>query len=122
MHGLHNDLIDRLLTFSPDFQTLGAAILTTRSFYEIFKAHPASILRAVAANETKAFGAAIRLVRFIPGQHLSEILPENAPDVAESDLLTDDLRKLREYAQEAKEWEDLFSIRCVSTKRIEFIF
>ncbi|KAJ3890799.1 hypothetical protein GG344DRAFT_65981 [Lentinula edodes] len=47
-----DDIIDRILLFSPTFSSLQATILTCRSFYYVFQTHPKSIVRAVASNIT----------------------------------------------------------------------
>ncbi|THV02975.1 hypothetical protein K435DRAFT_836045 [Dendrothele bispora CBS 962.96] len=49
---LDDDIIDRILMFSPSFSTFQSAILTSRSFYCVYKAHPRSIVQAVACNVT----------------------------------------------------------------------
>ncbi|GAW01124.1 hypothetical protein LENED_002703 [Lentinula edodes] len=47
-----DDIIDRILLFSPTFSSLKATILTCKSFYHVFQTHPKSIVRAVASNIT----------------------------------------------------------------------
>ncbi|KAJ4465835.1 hypothetical protein C8J55DRAFT_247141 [Lentinula edodes] len=47
-----DDIIDRILLFSPTFSSLQATILTCKSFYHVFQTHPKSIVRAVASNIT----------------------------------------------------------------------
>lgn len=61
---LDDDIVDRILTFLPDFSTLGAIILTSQHFYNVFKIHSNSIIRAVAYNITgPALPQAISLLR-----------------------------------------------------------
>lgn len=64
---LDDDIVDRILTFLPDFSTLGATILASKHIYNVFKIHPNSIIRAVAYNITgPALPQAIRLLRYTP--------------------------------------------------------
>lgn len=50
MDQLPHDLIDRILTYLPDFDTLLSAILVSRSIYSVFKARPSSIKVAITIN------------------------------------------------------------------------
>ncbi|KAF5343213.1 hypothetical protein D9758_013421 [Tetrapyrgos nigripes] len=62
---LDDDIIDRILQFSPSFPTLQSAILTSKAFYNVFKAHPRSLIRAVAYNIVgPALPQALRAVRY----------------------------------------------------------
>ncbi|KAJ6608036.1 hypothetical protein B0H10DRAFT_2069371 [Mycena sp. CBHHK59/15] len=44
------DVVDRILTFCPTFGTLQSAMLTSKSFYNVFATWPKSITRSVAYN------------------------------------------------------------------------
>lgn len=45
------DIVDRILTFLSDFKTLSAAIQTSKKHvYEVFQAHPKSIVLSIAYN------------------------------------------------------------------------
>ncbi|THV03001.1 hypothetical protein K435DRAFT_962671 [Dendrothele bispora CBS 962.96] len=62
---LDDDIIDRVLQFCPTFETLRSAILTSKSFYNVYQAHPRSLLRAVAYNVTgPTLPQALRVVRY----------------------------------------------------------
>ncbi|KAK7468956.1 hypothetical protein VKT23_003455 [Stygiomarasmius scandens] len=62
---LDDDVIDRILQFLPSFSTLYSAILTSKSFYQVYKAHPRSIIRAVAYNVVgPALPQALRAIRY----------------------------------------------------------
>lgn len=66
MNGLPvtDDVVDRILSFSPTFSSLLATILTAKSIYTVFQTHPKSILRAVAFNITgPALPQALRCIR-----------------------------------------------------------
>ncbi|KAG6910681.1 hypothetical protein DXG01_008725 [Tephrocybe rancida] len=59
------DIIDRILCFLPDYSTLQATILSSKSFYRVFETHQNSILRAVSYNVTgPALPQAIRVLRY----------------------------------------------------------
>ncbi|KAJ3729222.1 hypothetical protein C8R42DRAFT_157915 [Lentinula raphanica] len=47
-----DDIIDRILLFSPTFSSLKAAILICKQFHRVFQSHPNSVVRAVAYNIT----------------------------------------------------------------------
>ncbi|THV03004.1 hypothetical protein K435DRAFT_836065 [Dendrothele bispora CBS 962.96] len=71
--GLPLDIIDHILQFCPTFLTLRSAILTSKSFYNVYQAHPHSLLLAVACNVIgPALPQALRVVRYRS--------PESAPN------------------------------------------
>ena len=69
---LSSDIIDCVLTSLPDFTTLFSTILVSRSFYEVFRAHPTSTLASVAATliGSEVLQCAIRLAHFNRDEYL----------------------------------------------------
>jgi hypothetical protein len=63
---LSSDVIDCVLTSLPDFPTLLSTILVSKSFYDVFQAHPGSTLISVAATQIgpEVLPCAIRLAHF----------------------------------------------------------
>ena len=63
---LTSDIIDCVFTSLPDFATLFSTILVSKSFHEVFLAHPSSILTSVAKTQIGAelLPCAIRLAHF----------------------------------------------------------
>ena len=61
---LHPDVLDKILLSLPDFQTLSAALRTSRThFYSVFQAHPKSIVLSIAYNVVgPALPQAVRVV------------------------------------------------------------
>ncbi|KAJ4472702.1 hypothetical protein C8R41DRAFT_870329 [Lentinula lateritia] len=88
-----DDIIDRILLFSPTFASLQATILTCKSFYHVFQTHPKSIVRGVASNITgPALPQALECIRhpdiakcshrFKPPTHWGESDEEDSEDGA----------------------------------------
>ena len=69
---LSSDAIDCVLTSLPDFATLRSTILVSRSFHEVFQAHPSSILATVAATHIgpEVLSCALRLAHFNRDEYL----------------------------------------------------
>lgn len=67
------DIIDCVLTLLPDFATLLSTILASKSFYEVFQAHPGSTLISVATTQIgpEVLPCAIRLAHFNRGDYLA---------------------------------------------------
>ncbi|KAK6991766.1 hypothetical protein R3P38DRAFT_2803474 [Favolaschia claudopus] len=62
---LPNDILDRILQWSPTFQTLLAAICVSKAWYNVFQTHPKSTLRSVATNVVgPALADAVRVLRY----------------------------------------------------------
>ena len=63
---LTSDTIDCVFTSLPDFATLLSTILVSKSFHQVFQAHPSSILTSVAKTQigTELLPCAIRLAHF----------------------------------------------------------
>ena len=69
---LSSDIIDYVLTSLPDFATLFSSILVSKSFHEVFQAHPSSILSSVANTQIgpDLLPCAIRLAHFDRDKYL----------------------------------------------------
>lgn len=111
---LPDDVIDRVLTFLPDFLSLQAAILSSMQFYGVFRTHPNSIIYAVAFNLVgPSLPQAIRVLRYDP----PDAGPPDASPWAETDPVSPiskaEIMDLAKIATVAKELEDLFSSRQV---------
>ncbi|KAJ6483155.1 hypothetical protein C8R45DRAFT_1000732 [Mycena sanguinolenta] len=62
---LDDDIVDRIMTFCPTFDTLRSTVLVSKAFYRIFQAHPKSITRAVSYNIVgPALPQALRVIRY----------------------------------------------------------
>ena len=114
---LDDDLVDRILMFSPDFATLKSIILTAKAFHNVFQFHPKSILRAVAYNVVgPALPQALRLVRY---QHQDPDAsgtddptdPEGAENGDYAPIKPEETPQLIEKAKVVKGLEKLFSLR-----------
>lgn len=70
---LSSDIIDCVLISLPDLTTLLSTILVSKSFYEVFQAHPGSTLISVAATQIgpEVLPYATRLARFNRGDYLT---------------------------------------------------
>jgi len=136
---LDDDVLDRILMLSPSFSALQSALLSSRSFYPVYLAHPRSIVRAVADNVAGP-GLTSEALKVASYQTSDDGIAENddcyAPShttdtsdydtsasasqvpEAESDVMTpiapDTARKLTANAEVVRKLEDLFSFRCVS--------
>jgi hypothetical protein len=109
---LSSDVIDCVLTSLPDFTTLFSTILASRTFYEVFRAHPSSTLASVATTliGSEVLPCAIRLAHFNRGEYLAsrttyvqgfpsekKFSRAETPDVA---IYTRDLSKNDDVARE----------------------
>ncbi|KAJ6465533.1 hypothetical protein C8R47DRAFT_991485 [Mycena vitilis] len=61
---LPNDILDRIFQWLPTFQTLSAAKLVSKTWYQVFQTHPKSIVRSVATNVLGPVAEAIRALRY----------------------------------------------------------
>jgi hypothetical protein len=70
---LSSDIIDCVFTSLPDIATLLSTILVSKSFHEIFQAHPSSILTSVATTQIgpALLPCAIRLAHFNKDEYLA---------------------------------------------------
>lgn len=116
---LDDDIIDRILIFLPNYSTLRATILSSKSFYNVFKNHPNSILRAVSYNVTgPALPEALRVLRYSAPDPDIQINPLMTPPPRpwrESDpvspISNEECWLLQENAAVVNALEDLFSSR-----------
>ncbi|KAJ7234361.1 hypothetical protein B0H12DRAFT_1327696 [Mycena haematopus] len=62
---LHDDVVDRIMTFCSTFDTLRSTVLVSKAFYRVFQSHPKSITMDVAYNLVgPALPQALRVVRY----------------------------------------------------------
>jgi hypothetical protein len=113
-HPLDDDIVDRIFLFLPDFETLQAAILGSKSMYSVFSAHPHSIVKAIAFNLVgPALLSAINVLRCQPPDDpwtFGHALPEST----EVGVITpEDARKLSRNALVVNTFQDIFSSRLV---------
>jgi hypothetical protein len=107
--GLDIDIVDRILTFLPDFLTLQNVLTASKALYAVFQAHPNSIVRAVAYNVVgSALPQALRLVRCQDGSGAYDTLEE---DVVSLNITSEEARKLAANTTVVHALEDLFSWR-----------
>ncbi|KAK1229845.1 hypothetical protein PQX77_007084 [Marasmius sp. AFHP31] len=114
---LDDDIVDRILMFSPDFATLKNMILTAKAFHAIFQIHPKSVLRAVAYNVVgPALPQALRLVRYQidePDAPATEdpTDPEGAETGEYAPIKPEETRHLLAKLKVVKGLEKLYSLR-----------
>ncbi|RDB17923.1 hypothetical protein Hypma_000688 [Hypsizygus marmoreus] len=118
---IDDDIVDRILSFLPSYSSLGATILSSKSFYNIFKLHPNSILRAVSYNVTgPALPQSLRVLRYTPPVEHAFSQPDPLktpppPSWTETDpvspITTQEARDLKKNAAVVNALEDLFSSR-----------
>jgi hypothetical protein len=117
------DLIDLLLSFSPDFRSLVAFIQVCKRVHHVYQARFRSIRTAVAVNEVgDAFPQAIRLARFqreyngdVLGEFYIEEFHVAAPDETKLDMTVVDWKEaaiLSDNAQILRQFELFYSRRC----------
>ena len=70
---LSSDIIHCVFASLPDFATLLSTVLVSKSFHEVFQAHPSSILASVAKTQLgpELLPCAIRLAYFDRGEYLA---------------------------------------------------
>ncbi|KAL0571536.1 hypothetical protein V5O48_010427 [Marasmius crinis-equi] len=117
---LDDDIVDRILMFSPDFATLKNLILTSKAFHNVFRLHPKSILRAVAYNVLgPALPQALRYVRY--RNDADEAATESSFDPDETGeyapIKAEETGELIQSANMVKEMEKLFSLWYKNFKR-----
>ncbi|KAL0571535.1 hypothetical protein V5O48_010426 [Marasmius crinis-equi] len=111
---LDDDVVDRILMFSPDFVTLKSVILTSKAFHNVFQLYPNSIVRAVAYNIVgPALSQALRYVRYSDSGHETDT--GDALDCEETGeyvpIKAHETVDLIRNAKMVKEMEKLFSLR-----------
>jgi len=111
MQRLPSDILDRILILLPDFETLQVALLTSRAFYEVFQAHPQSIVRAVAYDQVgPALPQALRVVRCQSDKIEYDTHLER--DVLSQMITPGETRELILNSDIVHALEDMFSLRC----------
>ncbi|KAF5343246.1 hypothetical protein D9758_013412 [Tetrapyrgos nigripes] len=115
---LDDDVLDRILTFSPSFETLSSVILTSKVFYNVFSQRSKSIVRAVAHNVVgPALPQALRVIRYqLPGTDdqykVYDDLPGPESDEAlEVPITPAEAHGLAENASVVAFLENLYSLR-----------
>ena len=109
---LPSDVLDRILTSVPDFDTLSAVLQTSKSlFYDVFQHRPRSIVRSVAYNVVgPALPQAMRLIHHRNNMDdLNEVSSET--DVFNLPFTRSMSLDLEECAEVAHKLQDLFSMR-----------
>ncbi|KAJ7867971.1 hypothetical protein B0H13DRAFT_2064834 [Mycena leptocephala] len=111
-HPLDDDIVDRIFLFLPDFETLQAAILGSKSMYSVFSAHPHSIVKAIAFNLVgPALLSAINVLRCQPPDD-PWTFGHALPEPTEVGVITpEDTRKLSRNALVVNTFQDIFSSR-----------
>ncbi|KAJ7720094.1 hypothetical protein DFH07DRAFT_972738 [Mycena maculata] len=108
---LDDDLVDRVLTFSPNFCTLYAIILVCKSIHSVFSARPASITRAVAYNICgPALPDAVRAVRAsCSGVDVPLLTDADLQEILAA-LSAEEKHKLESNAYTVQRFEDIFGL------------
>ncbi|KAF5382585.1 hypothetical protein D9615_002789 [Tricholomella constricta] len=118
---LDDDVVDRILTFLPNYSTLQATILASKAFHNVFKMYPTATIRAVSYNVVgPALPQAISVLRYsLPdsdsdGQTNLSMTPPPRPweeTDPVSPISNEECRALQRNAQVVNTLEDLFSSR-----------
>ena len=120
---LSSDIIDCILVSLPDLATLLSTILVSKSFYQVFQAHPGSTLISVAATQIgpEVLPYALRLAHFNRGEYLAsratyvqEFPPESKFSHTEALAATSYVEALARNDRAVRELELFFSITYVS--------
>ncbi|KAF9264598.1 hypothetical protein L218DRAFT_1076497 [Marasmius fiardii PR-910] len=119
---LDDEILYHTLTFLSDFETLKSAILTSKSFHNIYDFQPTAVRRAVAENMVGGgpvvLERALEVVRYdrpISGdEDLSETEDEDANDTPTEKkgfISKKEINELIEIAKKFQSFEDVFSLR-----------
>ena len=118
MDRLPADLIDRILTYLPDFDTLFSTILVSKSIYNVFKIRPSSIKAAVTDNVVGPCvkqAMALSNLQWSPSNDKVSIYNEdNAPSYPAH---RQQGKQLLECARVVASFKNLFSRRFVAAMR-----
>lgn len=119
---IDDDVLHRILTFLPAFVDLKSFIMTSKSIYAVFDAHPHSIVRAVAYNVIgPALPQALRVVRQQPVEQKPDVDPLDPEAASVSIISPAEAIKLTEIAQVICDFEDLFSWRYSPIPTIPYL-
>lgn len=102
------DILDQILLALPNFNTLSAALRSSKSFLECFNAHPASIVKTIAFSVVgPALPHAFRLVYCLENNdyQVGETLLDQVP------LTHGACMTLKNHAETVRKLENLFSLR-----------
>ena len=116
---LSSDLIHEIFVRIGDVATLYAAICTSKAYYEVFKAHPKSILRAVLHNTVgPAFPAAARLAHYLDAPDSSVVQLPSEDHFADLDWIIPGrlVRRLEQRATAVQTLEDFYSQRWFTSR------
>ncbi|KAJ7113176.1 hypothetical protein C8R44DRAFT_235983 [Mycena epipterygia] len=113
---LDDDIVDRIMTFSPTFSSLKATILVSKAFYRVYQTHPKSITRAVAYNVVgPALPQALRFLRFpFPKFTDGHPLPDPVAcpeDHIASAITAEEKGTLQRNSRVVARLEDIYSLR-----------
>ncbi|KAK7055609.1 hypothetical protein R3P38DRAFT_3304799 [Favolaschia claudopus] len=113
-----DDILDRILTFCPTFQTLQSTMITSKTFYRVFQTHPKSITRAVAYNAVgPALPQALRVLRYPYDEYNTpDADPAAMAEACEEDHLisvitAEEKQKLQENSRIVVKLENIYSLR-----------
>ena len=122
---LDDDIVDRLLRFSQDFAALRAFALSCRTVYDVYRAHPKSITRAVAYGVVgPVLPQALQLIRNQCSDAPSSEDSIHVPPVDTTTVIArHELDALEQNQDVVRQLEDMFSQRyrglihvmCIST-------
>jgi len=117
-----SDIIDCVFTSLPNFATLLSTVLVSKSFYEVFQAHPSSILTSVAKTQIgpELLPCAIRLAHFDRNEYtasrtnyVQDFPSEKAFSDNEAPEVTTHVAALAKNDRIVVELELFFSTTCV---------
>ena len=110
---LDDDIVDRLLRFSQDFASLRAFALSCRTVYDVYRAHPKSITRAVAYGVVgPMLPQALQVIRnqWSDGPSIDDSI--HVPPVdATTVIARHELDALEHNQDVVRQLEDMFSLR-----------
>ena len=111
LHEMPQDILDHILLRMPDFDTLAAALRTSKQFfYNIFQIHPNSIIHAIAWNIVGP--ALLQATRVACYQNTQELLdPQFESDLPQDRLTRNICATLHKNAAIIQKYENLFSLR-----------
>ncbi|KAJ3789624.1 hypothetical protein GGU10DRAFT_371977 [Lentinula aff. detonsa] len=115
---LPDDIISQILQYSPSYSTLLSTLLTTKSFYRVFQAHPNSILHAINFREIgPSYPLSLRRVRYMAPVLDCEDADRLLAQAVSTDVICDfpitreERKEMKEMEDKVTQLEDLFSFR-----------
>lgn len=120
---LDDDVIHRILGFIGNFGTLRAYILSCKSVFSVFQAHPKSITRSLAYNVVgPALPHALGLARCSDTPTDTSGGPDTVIVDADTVIQSGEASLLERNASVVRELEDLFSFRYMSPSDRKYVF